>query len=93
MFDIFLAFFQDIATYGRIADFGFPIYVNRRQVKRALGQIRHWGLIYAPDHDMLMCTVKQDDAQRAYLALRRAVPILYIPQCIKLLPQDTEKYK
>ena len=81
-----VAFIQDF-FYGPIGDFGIPAnpYWGRREIKRLLRYygVKVWGLMYNYSGDILMFTVRKQQAVLAYYLLQRAgVPILYAPAVV-----------
>jgi hypothetical protein len=76
------AFLQDLLN-GPPADFAIPAQAGwtSRDIRRLLSRhgVRVWGLIY--HGDMLMFTVRKEQAKWAYYLLcREKVPILYAPE-------------
>ena len=78
-----LAFTQDIFN-GPVADFGIPANTgwDRRDIKRLLSRhgVKVWGLMYNTSGDMLMFTVRKEQAKWAFFLLQReGVSVLFAP--------------
>lgn len=78
-----LAFIQDFLS-GPVSDFGIPTNPvwGRREIKRLLNdyEVEVWGLMYTLNGDVLLFSVKKQQAKFTYSLLRRAgVPVLYVP--------------
>ena len=81
-----IAFIQDF-LYGPKSDFGIPAnpYWGRREIKRLLRHygVNVWGLMYNYNAEILMFTVRRQQAILAYYLLQRAgVPLLYAPAVV-----------
>jgi hypothetical protein len=79
-----LAFIRDFFS-GPVSDFGIPTNPvwGRREIKRLLNEyeVNVWGLMYTLSGDVLLFSVKKQQAKFAYILLRRAgVPLLYVPK-------------
>jgi hypothetical protein len=78
-----LAFLTDLVG-GPVADFGvdpqsgWSLYDIRAYLKE--NEISAWGIMYTPNCDALIFTVRKEDAEETFFLLQYAgIPILYMP--------------